>query len=232
MSISVAMAVYNGEKYVEAQINSILNQLKYGDEIVISYDESADNTYKIISKLKQKNNCIKILKGPQKGVIKNFENAILNCKNQYIFLCDQDDIWLSNKVETVLKEFYSTKADLVIHDALITDEKLQVIKESFFTTQKCKPGFLHNIIKNSYIGCCMAFNQELRSKILPFPESIPMHDQWIGIIAELKGKVSFLKIPLMYYRRHSGNITSIKHSDIISMIRYRIGLVKAIVKNA
>ena len=100
----------------------------------------------------------------------------------------------------------------------MTDEKLKVINKSFFASKGCKSGFLRNIIKNSYIGCCMAFTQNVKSKVLPFPESIPMHDQWIGVIAERKGHASFLRMPLIYYRRHGENVTSSKCSNVISMI--------------
>ena len=231
MGISVAMAVYNGEQYVESQINSITRQLKSGDEIVISCDESTDNTYKIISELSKKYKFIKVLNGPGKGVIKNFENAILNCSNDYIFLCDQDDIWFDNKVEEVLNAFAYTSADLVIHDAVVTDEKLNVINNSFFETRDCKKGIFKNIVKNSYIGCCMAFKQSLKSKVLPFPATIPMHDQWIGLVAELKGKVQFLKKPLIYYRRHDANVTSSHRSSVTSMIKYRAGLLMALLEN-
>lgn len=220
------MAVFNGEKYIKEQINSILPQLSPEDELIISYDKSSDNTLKIIKELSIVDNRIKIIKGPALGVIKNFECAIANCKNEYIFLSDQDDIWLPNKVSCVLKEFQNTNADLILHDAIIVDENLQELNNSFFKKRNSKKGILNNIIKNSYIGCCMAFKKDLRQRFLPFPKSIPMHDQWIGLVAEKYSKVSFLNEKLLNYRRHKKNETKDVHSTISNMLRWRATLLK------
>ena len=114
MSISVAMAVFNGEKYIKEQILSILKQLNKYDELVISYDKSSDNTYRIISELAIRDNRIKIFSGSSCGIIKNFENALRHCKNDYIFLSDQDDIWLDNKVSYVINELKKSDASVIL----------------------------------------------------------------------------------------------------------------------
>ena len=106
MTVSVALAAYNGEKYIKEQLSSILEQLSEDDEIVVSLDPSTDGTKEAILSLNDSR--IKIVDGEGKGLIKNFENAIKNCKNDLIFLCDQDDIWLPDKVERVKREFSKT----------------------------------------------------------------------------------------------------------------------------
>ena len=90
-SVSVALAAYNGEKYLHRQIQSILEQLKEDDELVISLDPSQDQSEELIRSFHDPR--IKLLKGPGKGLIKNFENALLHTRNDVIFLSDQDDIW-------------------------------------------------------------------------------------------------------------------------------------------
>lgn len=232
MGISVAMAVFNGEKYIEQQINSILKQLDKNDEIVISCDQCFDNTYDIISKFSACDNRIKIINGPGNGVIKNFENALLNCKNEYIFLCDQDDVWLDDKVSIVVNTFKSTTADVIIHDCIVINEEDEIVYSSFFDMRHCKPGFLYNIIHNSYIGCCMAVRREflINNNILPFPKNIPMHDQWIGLVAEKIGNVEFINTPLLKYRRHSSNVSNLNHSSLVKMIKFRLNLIVELLK--
>lgn len=228
MSVSVAMAVYNGEKYIKEQLDSILPQLGNNDELVISYDKSQDKTYEIITDYAKKDSRIKVIDGPSKGAIANFECAILNCSKEYIFLCDQDDVWSHDKIKTIMEEFSKTKADLILHDATVVDEHLNKIEPSFFAKRNCKKGLVRNIIKNSYIGCCMAFNCKLKMYILPFPKSLPMHDQWIGLIAEKYFNVHFLNKPLIKYRRHENNVSGERHSDVLTMLKWRFNILKGL----
>lgn len=226
-SISVAMATFNGEKYIKEQLSSILIQLNDIDEVVISDDGSTDNTLKIIREFNDKR--INLISGPKKGVKKNFENAINNCKGRYIFLSDQDDIWSPIKINVVLNIFNNKSIILVVHDAQVFDSKTNnIIINSFFEFRNSGNGILKNILKNSYIGCCMAFDSDLKDFILPIPDNIEMHDQWIGIIGEMKGKVSFINNQLISYRRHSNNVSSLKHHSISKMILNRFILVKNI----
>ncbi len=226
--ISVALAAYKGEKYIAEQLDSILFQLKENDEIIVSDDLPGGETEQIVRSFAQKDARVKYIEGPQKGLIKNFENAIKNCTGDYIFLCDQDDVWLPDKVEAVTKkldEGYS----LVLHNAMVTDTSLKITDTSFFTSHGTKTGFLTNMVKNSYMGCCMAFKSELRRKILPFAEDIPMHDQWIGLIAEKSGKVCLIEKPLILYRRHGNNMTGGKTS-LKQKIIWRISIVQKVLK--
>lgn len=231
MSVSVAMAVYNGGKYIEQQISSILVQLSDEDELVISYDKSEDNTFKIIKRIAESDKRVKIFQGPCKGVVLNFENAIRNCNNDFIFLSDQDDIWVENKVNVVLNEFNKTDADVILHDARVVDKDLSIILDSFFEARRCRKGILKNIIKNSYIGCCMAFRRRFVDIILPFPKKIPMHDQWIGILGERFGKVALLRDKLILHRRHGQNASGDSHSNLFRMLCWRFILFKNLLKH-
>lgn len=223
-SISVAMATYNGEKYIKEQIDSILNQLSENDELVISDDGSTDKTISIIESYHDSR--IKLINNPYKGVKKNFENAIKNCNKTYIFLSDQDDVWLSEKKSIILNSFKTYNADLIIHDCYIVNENLQVTNESFYKIRNSKKGFIKNLYKNSYIGCCMAFKKTMTSKIIPIPDDIEMHDQWIGLITEKYGKVKFINDKLIYYRRHEDNATQMHHHSFFKMVKNRIIFIK------
>lgn len=226
MNISVAMATYNGAKYVGQQIDSILKQLNLEDELVISDDNSSDGTLEILKVYQQGDKRISVYPNNSKGILGNFENAISNCNNEIIFLSDQDDIWLSNKVEVVKKQFQNSEVSLVLSDCYIVDSELNVIHESFYERRKPRKGIVRNIIRNSYLGCGMAFRSELKSIILPIPKGIPMHDAWIGILAELYGSVSIIPDKLFYYRRHNSNATQIESSNFKQMILWRKDLIK------
>lgn len=217
-SVSVAMAAYNGEQYIQEQIASILPQLSEKDEFIISLDESQDATKQIIASFDDPR--IQIVDGPNQGVIANFENAISHTNNDIIFLADQDDVWMPEKVDKVVSLFHDD-VNVVIHDCKITDSQLHVTNESFFQMRDSKPGILKNILKNSYIGACMAFRKELKEKCLPFPKEIPMHDQWIGLVGECTGTNVFLDQPYIYYRRHEDNMTQMNHAGWMQMIIWR-----------
>ena len=220
--VSVAMATYNGEKYIKEQINSILNNLEKNDELVISDDGSKDNTKSIIEDIQKKDSRVKLFDGPKMGVKQNFGNAIKNCSGEYIFLADQDDIWNDKKVEKVLKVFKDENVTLVIHNCEIVNESLEKTDKTFFEFRNSGKGIIKNIWKNTYIGCCIAFKGEMKDQILPIPNDIEMHDQWIGIINEKYGKSYFLDECLIKYRRHSNNVSQMKHYGVGKMIRNRI----------
>lgn len=229
-TVSVAMAAYNGEEYIEEQIQSILAQLKINDELVISLDFSTDHTEEIVRRLAKQDDRIVFVHGPSQGVLKNFENAINLANKEIIFLADQDDYWLPGKVDRVLQEFEDLKVQVVMHDASIVNEVLEVEIPSFFEHRGVKTGVKENIIKNSYMGCCMAFRQKLKDDILPFPKKIPMHDQWIGLVGELMGKSVLISEVYLLYRRHENNRTELNHSGILQMIKWRKDLLEEINK--
>lgn len=225
-SVSVAMAACNGERFIEEQLRSILDQLEEKDEIVISLDPSTDRTKEIIETMKDKR--IRVIDGPGKGLINNFENAIKYTKNEIIFLSDQDDVWQPQKVSKMLNALDDSL--LVMHDCCVADEKLNIVDPSMFSLRKPSLSFGRNIIKNTMMGCCMAFRKELKKDILPFPDHIPMHDQWIGLVALKHGRVELIEAPLLLYRRHGSNESSMDHASFGQMLRWRIDLLKALKK--
>lgn len=205
MKISVVMATYNGAKYIYDQVSSILTQLSEGDEIIISDDSSTDDTLNIVRDFKDPR--IKIyINQYSRGPIQNFENALLKSTGDYIFLADQDDVWYENKIAMVVDKlkYY----DCVVHNADIVDEDLNFKKVTLFDIYRSKKGIFKNIYKNSFVGCCMAFNKKILNKALPFPPQIPMHDSWIGLVSEKNGKSLFLNETLIYYRDHGNNATT------------------------
>lgn len=223
--VSVAMVSYQGKNYIKEQIESVMGQLGKEDELVISDDGSTDGAIEAIKEFQKKDPRIRLLKGPGKGIKKNVEHAIRHTRGEYIFLADQDDIWCAGKVGEVLEAFEREHAAVVVHDAIVFEgeDPKKVVMDSFFAFRGSRAGVLKNIAKNSYIGCCMAFRRELKRIILPIPAPIEMHDQWIGVLGDyFAGKSCFLHKPLLLYRRHGDNNSSMKHYGIGKMLRNRL----------
>jgi glycosyltransferase involved in cell wall biosynthesis len=203
--ISVCLATYNGERFLKQQIDSILNQLDDEGELIISDDNSTDNTVGIINSYNDSRINF-FLNHNRKGVVGNFENALMNAKGEYIFLCDQDDIWLSNKISTCIN--YLKYNDLVVTDCSVVDENLNILEPSFFKIRNSGKGFWKNLYKNTYLGACIAFKKESLNYILPFPKSLPVfHEGWIASLIDIKGKVIFISDCTVLYRRHNNNVS-------------------------
>lgn len=230
INISVCMATYNGEKYIKEQLDSILSQIGENDKLIISDDSSTDNTVQIIKSFKD--NRIKIFENQKfKSPIFNFENALNNATGDIIVLSDQDDIWKANKIETIKK--YMHNYDLVLSDADIIDEKGNILHKSFYKLNGSKNGFIKNIVKNSYLGCTMAFNKKILDKSLPFPKDLPMHDWWIGLISEMYGKTYFIEDKLINYRRHGNNASPTGEKSKYSFFQkviFRLIMIKNLIK--
>lgn len=207
MKISVCMAAYNGEIYIQEQIESILKQLKVDDELIISDDGSSDKTSIIVNEINDPR--IKfIINDGEKGYTKNFENALKRSSGDIIFLSDQDDVWVDNKVEVMLKHLEDS--DMVVSNAKIVDSQLKVIDDSHFRLYDVKKEFWNNFLKTRYIGACMAFKRNVLEKALPFPkhQKYCAHDYWLTIVSEALYKVSLEEVPLLLYRRHGNNASS------------------------
>ena len=223
-NISVAMAVYNGEKYIQKQIDSILSQLNDQDELIISYDKSSDGTWDIIKEYEEKYPQVKIVENPNPGVFGNFENAIVNCTKDYVFISDQDDVWAPDKKAEVLKCFAETGSDMVIHSGYHIDQEDNIISESFFKMSDIKSDPVRNFVKPAYSGCCTAFTKEFKKIIVPIPRRVGAYDHWIGMTGELLGKITFLDKPLLYHRLHEGNVTPVHRRPLKTIASARFNL--------
>lgn len=224
--ISVCIATYNGEKYITAQIESILSQLSNTDEIIISDDCSVDKTIEICRKFNDPR--IKIIKNRKNvGYIANFENALKKAQGDIIFLSDQDDIWADNKVSVFME--YFKQYDMVVSDATIIDQDNQIINTSFFEQRKVYKTIFGNIFKFGYLGCCMAFKSCILLKALPFPakRKLCTHDNWLFLIGIFFFKAKIIDDKLVLYRRHGFNYSTGDSKSVTSIwfkIYYRFYL--------
>lgn len=228
--ISVCIATYNGEKFISQQLVSILSQLADNDEIIISDDGSKDNTINIINSFKD-NRITLVVNSGNHGYTPNFMNALKNAKGDYIFLSDQDDVWLPNKVD-ICVEYLKTN-DAVFHDAFVVDSNNNIIQDSLTYTRPSYSSLIGNLYKMGHLGCCTAFRRKIIDYAIPFPSNYDLcsHDDWLVEMSCAFGKVANIKDKLIYYRRH-GNNTSVLHSNInfYSKISYRLYIIASLLR--
>jgi glycosyltransferase involved in cell wall biosynthesis len=226
--VSVCMAIKNGDEFVKGQIDSILPQLTSEDELIISDDHSTDRSIDII--LSFNDSRIRLLTNSHAGIVSNFANGLAACRGNVIFLADQDDIWASDKIERTLPHLKN--ADLVLSDCFILSGDT-VSEKSFYEWNNSRKGLLRNIVRNSYMGCCMAFNRNVLKKALPIPTKIPVHDIWIGLIGELYFNVAFIPDKLVYHRRHGTNASSTSKISMFTLsqkLYMRYQLIKNLIR--
>lgn len=212
--VDILMATYNGEKYIEEQIQSILNQTHQNFRLLISDDCSKDNTRKILKKLAEKDNRITLnFQNENLGVVKNFEFLLKNVENDFFMFADQDDYWYENKIELSLNKLKEENADLVYTDLEVVDSNLSVINKSYWDLKSFRKkiqkynNFEALYLNNFITGCTIFCKKEWIDKILPLPKTSKyvLHDYWIALMVSLNGKISFVDKPLIKYRQHGNN---------------------------
>ena len=218
--IAILLATYNGEKYISEQLESILAQTFQDYTIYIHDDGSTDNTIGIIGGyVEQYPKKIKLLEDSQRhrGPRYSFMWLLQQVDCDYYMFCDQDDVWLKDKIQLSLdklrklEENNPQKAALVHTEMKIVDENLNMISESLYATMRIKPSIVDTFrfmgVCSCGPGCTMIFNNKAKSLSLDYDnlDGIPMHDWWVAINTVKNGVVGFLKTPTMLYRQHSQN---------------------------
>lgn len=208
-SVSVCMACYNGEKYIEEQIASIISQLGEADELIIVDDHSSDKTGQIVKDM-QEARIRYVFNEKNLGVNRSFEKAIQMAKYDYIFMADQDDVWTKGRLEAMLRELkkgsmlVSGNSEAIDLNGDPSDYELGAL------TQADSKKYGKNIFriftgKAYYYGCAMAFDRKLRKLVLPFPAYIESHDLWIAMAANLIKSNCHLEQIVLKRRIHGKN---------------------------
>lgn len=214
--ISVAMTTFNGEKYIEKQIESILNQSMSVDEIIVCDDGSSDKTVELLEKYD-----VKVIQNSENlGYKLNFKKAMNLCNGDFIFLCDQDDVWKKDKVKEMISIMESNENIHVLSSSFeYIDEKNNLIstvhKKGYSNNnlynKEVKLGDLVQVNSNEFIygnyfqGCALVMDRSTKDFFINhFDDRIP-HDWIISLYASLDGGMYFLNKPLFEYRIHNKN---------------------------
>lgn len=233
--ISVCIATYNGAAYIREQLDSILSQLGPGDEVIISDDGSTDGTLSVLDSYSDPRikvlNHVKGKRYPHAAdyTTHNFEHALRHAKGETVFLSDQDDVWLPDKVAVMCESLRENL--LAVADCTVTDGELRVLYPSYFEIHRTRSGVWNNLYINAFVGSSMAFRRELLDVALPFPDKDVGHDLWLGLLATCKGKVDFIRRPLVLYRRHEQTVSPTGGKSTLPLsykIKYRLKTLAAL----
>lgn len=229
--ISILLASYNGEKYIAKQIESLLNQTEQRFVLYICDDCSTDRTYEIEKKYAEQYPEKIVLYRNEKntGSAKhNFIRMMIEHKDDYVMLCDQDDVWIPEKVEITLKKMqalekeYGKTMPLLVHtDLRVVNEKLQLIHPSFARMMNAdykKTLFKNQIVQNTLTGCTVMYNKALAELIIGEPKFMVMHDWWLMLIASCFGHIEALPIQTILYRQHGNNLVGTRNMKSIGFM--------------
>lgn len=210
-TISVAMATYNGEKYLREQLDSLYAQTRVPDEVVVCDDNSTDSTVQILEEFKNKKGLKYFVNEKSLGVSRNFERAIHACTGDYIAICDQDDVWMPHKIKTLvtkLREIEDESPACVSSKSTAVDQSLNPItyKNNIY---KDSAGIKETILESHNAqGCTMMMNRKLAEKMKPFPAKKLVYDAYISLLAASIGEKYNIGEALMYYRYHQNNVVA------------------------
>jgi len=230
--ISVLLPTYNGEKYIAEQIESLLSQTFQDFIVYIRDDRSSDKTYSIIQEFAGKNPGKFIISRNEKNTGEskiNYFNMMIDHKDDYVMLCDQDDVWLPDKIEKSLKKIreaegiYGLQTPMLVYtDLTVVNENLKITAHSYEKT--ANKNFEKNSINsavtmNNAAGCTSIYNRALAEKITGIPEFYVMHDWWIYLTASCLGKPCVIRESTILYRQHGDNDSGAKNVLSLNYIR-------------
>lgn len=204
--VSICMATYNGEKYLKEQLDSLLNQTYKNIDIIIQDDCSTDTTMEILNSYKTFSN-IKVFQNTKNlGYVKNFETVLQKSTGDFIAICDQDDIWETDKIEILLNEIEDSS--LIYSNSMLVDSQGNSLNKTL--SQKLKNNFINShtalnfLYDNSVSAHAVLFQKELLKYIIPFSKNI-YFDTWIAATASSYSSIKYIDIPLVKYRQHETN---------------------------
>ena len=226
VKVSVVVCTYNGEKFLRGQLQSILEQTRPPDEIIISDDGSSDSTLDIVDDIRTSatsNNSQRwrvLTRETPVGVSGNFASALLEAGGDFVALSDQDDVWEPDRLEKALEEF-SDGVLLVHSDATLIDASGQLIgtlMSALRLTGRERTNLLRGraldvlLRRNVITGATTVIRSSMLRQALPIPEGW-VHDEWLGFVAAIQDGVVFLDSPLIRYRQHGSNEIGANKTD-------------------
>ena len=208
--VSIVLATHNGVRWLPDLLGSLARQTLAPARLSILDDASTDGTWELVRDAAIPGG--QTVAGRQEsnvGAVRTFERLLSMVGTEYFALCDQDDVWLPDKLEKSVSLLESSGADLVYTDLRVVDEGLRELALSLWRISNILPvtgrAVVPLILKNSVTGCTVVGRTSMLRKALPFPPGIPMHDWWLGLVAACGNGVAPLPEATVLYRQHGGN---------------------------
>ncbi len=236
-TISVCMATYNGEEFVQEQLRSILEQLGPHDEVVVVDDASTDGTAQRVEEIGDAR--VRLTRAPRnRGYVRTFEHALSSARGRFVFLADQDDVWRPGRVEAMVEALGG--ADVVATNlaTLGGGESLRGPFGQPDWTLRAADSTRHvrNVLgvlagNRPYYGCAMAVRREHLDVVLPFPDYlVESHDLWIALSGNLARSIAHLDVRSLERRLHGDNQTPARPRGVRLVVRSRLLLLRSVVE--
>ena len=214
--VAILMSTYNGQKYVQEQIDSLLSQKDVGVEIIIRDDGSKDDTVALLESIASKTKCITVLKEENVGVTKSFNLLAAYAKDNssadYYAFCDQDDVWESDKLIVALralKGYPETQPNMYFSNLRMVDENLKTIREMYYPGE-VKIGSRKALVQVFTYGCTCVFNRRALEMFCSVNEQHLCHDHWIFELCTYYGNAVYDENSHILYRQHGDNLCGAK----------------------
>jgi glycosyltransferase involved in cell wall biosynthesis len=240
VTVDILMATYNGGKFLAEQLDSLLAQRHRAIRIVISDDGSSDNTTDLLQAYAARDARVCVVnKVRQGGVVANFSKVLSDSDAEYLMFCDQDDVWLEDKVDIMLTALLAHESEvgaatplLGFSDLTVVKSDLQIDSASFYSgngfqaDNNTDPRYL--VWSSTVYGCTTIFNRALADLGKPIPAGLPMHDQWLALLAASAGIVFYVPCQTILYRQHETNVVGARRKNIVqrlASLRKNMGIV-------
>jgi glycosyltransferase involved in cell wall biosynthesis len=213
--ISVVMTSYNGAKYIQQQIESILAQTLPPEEVIICDDNSSDGTWDIIAGYTDEKRIKSFRNTQQLGITRNFQKGCgIARQGNWIAFADQDDVWLPQKLSVLSDKMRflddAVQPALVYSDLSVINSADHELAQSFWKQQRINIDNLSLpviLFGNAITGCTMLLNSVMKSEFLKMQNAVFLHDEWLALIAHSFGKNVAVREALVKYRQHENNVT-------------------------
>ncbi|MCP8900271.1 glycosyltransferase family 2 protein [Gilvimarinus xylanilyticus] len=214
----VVVCTYNGAPYLQQQLDSIAQQSPPPERIIISDDGSTDSTLNLAHQWQSKASvAVTILRGPGQGIVANTFYALQQSRADYVFLADQDDVWLTNKAELFCRQMHRQNTPhLIFSDALVWHPDTNR-RTSFWATDRLDPERARRVDRlafhNTVQGASACINRSLIDRLVTDEPRIMIHDWWMALVASGLGDVSIISEPTLLYRQHTSNQLGSRHTQ-------------------